>query len=54
MVAPGGRTEGARLVVILENCGYRQANAWWGWVGTFQTLTGRGGWGVMKRRAFEG
>ena len=46
----------ARLVavVFLENCGYRQLNAWWGLVGTVQTLTGRGGWGVMKRKAFEG
>jgi cellulose synthase/poly-beta-1,6-N-acetylglucosamine synthase-like glycosyltransferase len=41
-------------VVILENCGYRQLNAWWGLVGTFQSLTGKGGWGVMKRKAFDG
>ena len=41
-------------VVVLENCGYRQLNAWWGLVGTFQSLTGKGGWGVMKRKAFEG
>jgi len=39
--------------VLLENCGYRQMNSWWGCVGTMQALTGRGGaWGVMKRRAF--
>jgi cellulose synthase/poly-beta-1,6-N-acetylglucosamine synthase-like glycosyltransferase len=39
--------------VLLENCGYRQVNAWWGCVGTVQALTGKGGWGPMKRRAFE-
>ena len=38
---------------ILENAGYRQLNAWWGCVGTVQAMTGKGGWGVMKRRAFE-
>jgi len=38
---------------ILENCGYRQLNSLWGCVGTFQAITGKGGWGVMKRRAFE-
>lgn len=37
---------------VLENVGYRQLNAWWGCVGTFQALTGKGGWGPMKRRAF--
>jgi cellulose synthase/poly-beta-1,6-N-acetylglucosamine synthase-like glycosyltransferase len=41
------------VVVLLENCGYRQVNAWWGCVGTVQALTGKSGWGVMKRRAFE-
>ena len=40
-------------IVLLENCGYRQINAWWGCVGTVQALTGKSGWGVMKRRAFE-
>jgi cellulose synthase/poly-beta-1,6-N-acetylglucosamine synthase-like glycosyltransferase len=39
-------------VVLLENCGYRQVNAWWGCVGTVQAMTGKGGWGEMKRRAF--
>ena len=42
------------IVAILENCGYRQLNAWWGCVGTMQAATGRRGWGAMKRRAFEG
>lgn len=42
------------LVAILENCGYRQLNAWWSCVGTVQAMTGKGGWGVMKRRAFDG
>jgi cellulose synthase/poly-beta-1,6-N-acetylglucosamine synthase-like glycosyltransferase len=41
-------------VVVLENCGYRQLNAWWGLVGTLPSNTGRGGGGVMKRKAFEG
>jgi cellulose synthase/poly-beta-1,6-N-acetylglucosamine synthase-like glycosyltransferase len=40
-------------VVLLESCGYRQINAWWGCVGTAQAATGQTGWGVMKRRAFE-
>lgn len=42
------------LVVLLESCGYRQMNAWWGCLGTFQAMTGRKGWGAMKRRAFDG
>lgn len=40
-------------VVMLESFGYRQLNAWWGCVGTVQALTGKGGWGAMKRRAFK-
>ncbi len=40
-------------VVLLENCGYRQVNSWWGCVGTVQALTGKSGWGPMTRRAFE-
>jgi cellulose synthase/poly-beta-1,6-N-acetylglucosamine synthase-like glycosyltransferase len=40
-------------LAVIENCGYRQLNAWWGIVGTVQAATGRGGWGAMKRRAFE-
>ena len=39
-------------VAVLENCGYRQLNAWWGCVGTFQACTGTGGWGTMTRRPF--
>jgi len=27
-------------------------NAWWGCVGTVQAMTGKGGWGTMKRKAF--
>jgi len=38
---------------LLENCGYRQINSWWGCVGTVQAFTGKGGWGAMKRRAFD-
>ena len=37
---------------LLENCGYRQINSWWGCVGTLQALTGKGGWGTMRRRSF--
>jgi cellulose synthase/poly-beta-1,6-N-acetylglucosamine synthase-like glycosyltransferase len=40
------------VVAILESFGYRQINALWGCVGTVQALTGKGGWGSMKRRAF--
>jgi cellulose synthase/poly-beta-1,6-N-acetylglucosamine synthase-like glycosyltransferase len=40
------------LAALLENVGYRQLNAWWGFVGTVQAITGKGGWGPMKRRAF--
>jgi cellulose synthase/poly-beta-1,6-N-acetylglucosamine synthase-like glycosyltransferase len=40
-------------VVILESCGYRQLNSWWGCVGTVQAMSGKGGWGPMKRRAFK-
>jgi cellulose synthase/poly-beta-1,6-N-acetylglucosamine synthase-like glycosyltransferase len=49
-----GRGDLALLVVVavLENFGYRQINAWWGCVGTVQAMTGKGGWGEMKRRAF--
>jgi hypothetical protein len=42
------------LVAMLENCGYRQVNSWWACVGTVQALTGKSGWGEMKRRAFDG
>jgi len=40
-------------VAILESFGYRQLNAFWGCVGTLQALTGKGGWGSMKRQAFR-
>jgi hypothetical protein len=40
------------VVAIVESVGYRQANALWGCLGTVQALTGKGGWGSMKRRAF--
>ena len=40
-------------VAILESFGYRQLNALWGCVGTVQALTGKGGWGSMKRQAFR-
>jgi hypothetical protein len=39
-------------VAILESIGYRQLNAVWGCIGTIQAMTGKGGWGTMKRRAF--
>jgi cellulose synthase/poly-beta-1,6-N-acetylglucosamine synthase-like glycosyltransferase len=40
-------------VAIMENIGYRQLNSWWGCVGTVQAFTGKGGWGPMRRRAFQ-
>ena len=40
-------------VAILESFGYRQLNSLWGCVGTVQALTGKGGWGSMKRKAFR-
>jgi len=40
-------------VAILESVGYRQINSLWGCLGTIETLTGKGGWGPMKRRAFR-
>ena len=40
-------------VAILESLGYRQLNSVWGCVGTFQALTGKKGWGAMKRTAFR-
>ena len=40
-------------VAILENCGYRQLNSLWACVGTVQALTGKSGWGAMKRKAFR-
>jgi cellulose synthase/poly-beta-1,6-N-acetylglucosamine synthase-like glycosyltransferase len=40
-------------VAILENFGYRQLNSMWGCVGTVQAMTGKGGWGSMKRQAFR-
>jgi cellulose synthase/poly-beta-1,6-N-acetylglucosamine synthase-like glycosyltransferase len=39
-------------VAFLESFGYRQLNSWWGCVGTAQAVSGRSGWGVMKRRGF--
>jgi len=42
------------IVVIAESFGYRQMNAWWGCVGTVQAMTGKGGWGPMQRRTFQG
>ena len=40
-------------VAILESFGYRQLNSLWGCVGTVQAMTGKGGWGSMKRKAFR-
>jgi cellulose synthase/poly-beta-1,6-N-acetylglucosamine synthase-like glycosyltransferase len=39
--------------IVLEHFGYRQVNSWWGCVGTVQALSGKTGWGAMKRRSFE-
>jgi branched-subunit amino acid ABC-type transport system permease component len=38
---------------IFESFGYRQVNSLWGCVGTVQAMTGKGGWGSMKRKAFR-
>jgi cellulose synthase/poly-beta-1,6-N-acetylglucosamine synthase-like glycosyltransferase len=38
------------LSAFMENFGYRQLTAWWGCVGTWQTLRGQGGWGSIKRK----
>jgi cellulose synthase/poly-beta-1,6-N-acetylglucosamine synthase-like glycosyltransferase len=40
-------------VAITESFGYRQLNSLWGCVGTVQAMTGKGGWGSMKRKAFR-
>jgi cellulose synthase/poly-beta-1,6-N-acetylglucosamine synthase-like glycosyltransferase len=40
-------------VAILESVGYRQVNSLWGCLGTVQALSGKGGWGSMKRQAFR-
>jgi len=39
-------------IAILESFGYRQLNSLWGCVGTVQAMTGKGGWGSMKRKTF--
>ena len=56
-LARSGRTADAHgllvAAAVLESLGYRQINSLWGCVGTFQALTGKGGWGPMKRRAFQ-
>ena len=40
-------------LAMLESLGYRQVNSLWGCLGTVQALGGKGGWGPMKRRAFQ-
>jgi cellulose synthase/poly-beta-1,6-N-acetylglucosamine synthase-like glycosyltransferase len=37
---------------LLESCGYRQLNSWWGCVATARAFTKPAGWGVIKRRGF--
>jgi cellulose synthase/poly-beta-1,6-N-acetylglucosamine synthase-like glycosyltransferase len=41
------------VVAIVESFGYRQLNSIWGCVGTVQAMSGKGGWGEMKRQAFR-
>ena len=41
------------VVATLESFGYRQLNSLWGCVGTVQALTGKSGWGSMRRKAFR-
>jgi cellulose synthase/poly-beta-1,6-N-acetylglucosamine synthase-like glycosyltransferase len=38
---------------VLENCGYRQLNSWWIWLGTVKAMSGSTGWGDMKRKSFD-
>ena len=38
---------------ILENFGYRQINNWWRVVGWVEFVRGKGGWGKIRRSAFE-
>ena len=39
------------LATLAENVGYRQLNAWWGCVGTWQMWSGGGGaWGSIQRK----
>jgi hypothetical protein len=38
------------VVSVVENLGYRQLTAWWGCVGTWQSLRGGGTWGSIKRK----
>ena len=40
-------------IALLESVGYRQLNSLWGCLGTYQALTGTGGWGSMTRKAFK-
>jgi cellulose synthase/poly-beta-1,6-N-acetylglucosamine synthase-like glycosyltransferase len=40
-------------VAMLEGFGYRQLNSLWGCLGTAQALTGKAGWGSVKRQAFR-
>lgn len=49
----GSATVVLMAAALLENFGYRQLNSFWSCVGTVQAMTGRGGWGTMKRKAFE-
>ena len=41
------------VVALVESFGYRQINSLWGCIGTMQALTGKGGWGSMKRQTFR-
>ena len=41
------------VVAILESFGYRQLNSLWGCIGTIHAMTGKAGWGSMKRKAFQ-
>ena len=39
-------------VMVFENFGYVQMNSAWSCIGTVEAMTGRGGWGSMKRQPF--
>jgi cellulose synthase/poly-beta-1,6-N-acetylglucosamine synthase-like glycosyltransferase len=48
----GGDLVSLVVVAVGECLGYHQWNAWLSLIGTGQAMTGKGGWGVMRRRAF--
>jgi cellulose synthase/poly-beta-1,6-N-acetylglucosamine synthase-like glycosyltransferase len=48
----GGDLVALVVVAVAECVAYHQWNSWLSLIGTGQAMTGKGGWGAMKRRAF--